>query len=64
MLNLKQKKMISEKHIVVFDGTSHSVVPSTEFTSLMLSDENVEYVETFDEVDDAFDFVEELNKLL
>ena len=55
---------MAETHIVVFDGTSHSVVLSTEFVSLMLSDENVEYVETFDEVDDAFDLVEELNKLL
>lgn len=44
-------------NVVVFDGTSHFVTPSNE-----VADETV--VESFDDMDEAFDLAEELNEKL
>ena len=54
--------MEKEFHVVVFDGTSHWVTPESEFKADLTRD--LEFCEKFEDLNDAFDLAEELNKTL
>jgi hypothetical protein len=50
------------RHAVIFDGTSYSVVPAESLLDYV--DDEVEVEDLYDDLDSAFDTMEELNETL